>query len=114
MQVNWVGSIQTSDFSLGLSKTLEHLNEYESQYLIQNFKKAEGSWRDISDQLSQDWTTRALNCGLKYCAYVFSAKITAQMATVHLGSTSLKYEFRRFPSQKSAEEWLSKMIDKNN
>ena len=103
----WTGIQTMETIQEGGKVYLDVIRQYPTAKLLNSHKELIGPWEFANEWISQIWTPKAIELGMRYMAQVLAPGIYGQMSfhQLHQRIGNL-LEVKMFDSEERAEEWL--------
>jgi len=102
----WKGDVTVDEVIEGCKVSLDFLEEYKPEKILNDNTQLTGSWDEANDWIAQNWMPRALAAGLKKFAHVISPDIFGALSAEELVTKVSGFEMRIFEDESEARAWL--------
>ncbi|MBC5992525.1 hypothetical protein [Pontibacter cellulosilyticus] len=103
----WTGIQTMETIQEGGKVYLDVMQQYPASKLLNSHKELIGPWDFANEWISQVWTPKAVELGMRYMAQVLAPGVYGQMSfhQLHQRIGNL-LEVKMFDNEESAKEWL--------
>ena len=103
---DWHGFFTSEKFRAGLLKGLEVIAQYHAANWLADTTEAKVTAIADQNYLAYEWTSLAMERGLRRIAYIVPTDIIAQMALNRIVNETKGLEIKYFSNRDEARQWL--------
>lgn len=104
---NWIGDLTYAGVVAGAEACLELIKKHHCAYLLSDNRQGTGTWDEVLEWVTHNWTPRALAAGLTHFAQVVSVDtLAADTSEVMRANLEDKFQMRTFTLMAEAQAWL--------